>query len=56
MKLILPASSEGQKQALIYGLSFAFSESVIFLVFGATFRLGAELIRIDVLEPVNLFT
>ncbi|XP_067138789.1 ATP-dependent translocase ABCB1-like [Centruroides vittatus] len=52
--LLLPFN-ENKKHAQVYALAFAFSQGMIFLIYGAAFRLGAYFVGRGDMEAVNVY-
>jgi hypothetical protein len=48
-------SREAHKQGMIYGLAFAFSEAVIFLIYAAAFYYGSYLVGIGIMVPTSVY-
>lgn len=47
--------SESYRQACVYGVAFAFSEGVIFLIYAGAFYYGAYLIGTGVMDPTSVY-
>lgn len=52
--LLLPFN-ESKKHAQVYALAFAFSQGMIFLIYGAAFRLGAYFVGKNDMEAVDVY-
>ncbi|XP_077534153.1 ATP-dependent translocase ABCB1-like isoform X2 [Haemaphysalis longicornis] len=52
--LLLPLI-ESKKRSILFALSFAFSQGVMFLVYGCAFRLGAFLVTRGEMEATNVY-
>uniref|UniRef100_A0A224YRW0 ABC-type xenobiotic transporter n=1 Tax=Rhipicephalus zambeziensis TaxID=60191 RepID=A0A224YRW0_9ACAR len=46
---------ESQKRSILFALAFAFSQGVMFLVYGCAFRLGAFLVTRGEMEATNVY-
>lgn len=47
--------NEAKKQAYVYGLVYAFSQGVIFIIYAGAFRLGAYLVAIEDMTPTDVY-
>ncbi len=55
MKFYILHNREAHRQGLIYGVAFAFSEGVLFLMYAISFRYGAYLIEIDIMSAASVY-
>ncbi|KAL1137859.1 hypothetical protein AAG570_009555 [Ranatra chinensis] len=52
---LLVPFEENMKQALVYGITFAFSQMVVYIMYAAAFRFGGYLIGIEEMVPSEVF-